>query len=225
MGKDVRNNIHRPAVSKYLISLGVRNRENIVVRHRLEPLALRHCQLADDIKSIGQLNGLLFAFNGNKSVYHFVTRHRFDRIFVYILNHVRDVRSGHGLRFPILKVDVCSLHSAVLRVSSLVTDAIFRYNNIASGRNCIQVSLCTNTAALAAQSNAFFIWRIYPVLLAVPITSRCTAFDWTNSDGFSRHRCREMTSIQCVCGAGLVIVGFQRVTFIFPRGPAFQDIP
>ena len=71
------NDFTSPSIAQHLISLAVADRELIPFRHRLQPLAFRYCQLADYVKAILELNGVLFALDGYLAVLDFVDGYLF----------------------------------------------------------------------------------------------------------------------------------------------------
>ena len=62
--ENVGDHVHRPAVAQHFISLGIRHGEYVVLRHRLEALALQNRQFSDDVEAVGQLYGGSLSFYG-----------------------------------------------------------------------------------------------------------------------------------------------------------------
>ena len=72
--ENVGNHVHCPAVSQHFISLGIWYREYVFLRHGLEAFTLGHGQFADNIETVRQFYGVLFALYGDLSVLDFIDR-------------------------------------------------------------------------------------------------------------------------------------------------------
>ena len=70
----MRDDVDRPPVPQHFVRLRVADRENIIVRHGLEALALGHGQFSDDVESVRQLYGVLLALDGDFPVPDLIDR-------------------------------------------------------------------------------------------------------------------------------------------------------
>ena len=92
------DHIHRPAVAQHFIRLRITDWKSVCVRHGLEAFTFRHGQLANDVKSVCQFNGVCLSFDGDPPAANLVNWDFFSacRLNYKLPFPVRD--NGHGIQ-------------------------------------------------------------------------------------------------------------------------------
>lgn len=171
MPQQVGNHVHRPAVSQHFICLGIAYREYVGIRHGLEAFALGHCQLADNVVTICQLDRILLVLNGDETVLHLI---KWIGLAVpELTNQPALVPSDYGIRFPIT-ADFPTLVSFVPTASNSTT------------RHSIKPRLSSH-AAVSAQGHDLALRGIHPVLLAIVFRVGGVALNGANTNRLGNH--------------------------------------
>ena len=174
MAHNVGNHVHGPAVAQHFVCLGVADWKGVCVRHGLEAFTFRHGQLANDVKSVCQFNGVCLSFDGDPPAANLIDRHLLS---VRRLNHQAALVSGcgHGVAF--------------LVVPHFKGRTLFAPTPRHTGRHRIQAGSCSVSPAAVwscLEGNAFPVRAVYAAALA------CAQFSvlvrhGTDADGDGNH--------------------------------------